>query len=252
MRRFYLPPEACGDPVLKLTGREAHHAAHVLRAQQGERLTVLDGAGGEYLCAVRQIARREVALEVLEKRRVLPSPFSLTLLQALPKSRAFDFILEKATELGVQRIVPLVSARSVSRPDEIGGREKLEKWRLTLIEALKQSGAAWLPELESPLTVEAFLARGERFDVQWVASLQPDARHPREALRASRARPGGSPRTVAVWIGPEGDFTPEELRAIESAGALPVSLGPRVLRVETAALYCLSILNYELTAPEPV
>lgn len=248
MRRFYLPPEACREPVFKLSGREAHHAAHVLRAQRGERLTVLDGAGGEYLCAVREVGRREVLLEVLEKRHVPPPPFSITLLQALPKARAFEFILEKATELGVRRIVPLLSARSVSRPGEAGGREKLEKWRLTLIEALKQSGGAWLPELESPRSVEAFLARGERFDLQCVASLQPGAQHPSQPLRSQRSPAGGPPQTVAVWIGPEGDFTPDELRAIESAGAIPVSLGPRVLRVETAALYCLSILNYELSA----
>lgn len=247
MRRFYLEPEACGAPILKLTGREAHHAAHVLRTQQGERLTVLDGAGGEYLCAVRQIGRREVTLEVLEKRRVPPPPFSVTLLQALPKSRAFDLILEKATELGVRRIVPLISARSVSRPGE-AGECKLEKWRLTLIEALKQCGAAWLPQLDAPPTVEGFLAREQGFDLQWVASLRAGAQHPQESFRASRARLGRLPQTVAVWIGPEGDFTAEELDAIESAGAIPVSLGPRVLRVETAALYCLSILNYELTA----
>ncbi len=247
MHRFYLPPEACREPVLKLTGREAHHAARVLRVQRGDRVTVLDGAGGEYLCRVRELGRREVTLEVLESRRAPPPAFELTLLQALPKSRAFDLVLEKATELGVRRIVPLVTARSVSRPGPAETRAKLEKWRLTLIEALKQCGAGWLPCLDAPSGVEAFLARGERFDLQWVASLQPGAEHPRCSLVRYRTQAGTPPRSVAVWIGPEGDFTPEELRAIESAGAIAVSLGPRVLRTETAALYCLAVLDYELS-----
>jgi 16S rRNA (uracil1498-N3)-methyltransferase len=247
MRRFHLPPEACREPVLKLTGREAHHAAHVLRAQPGERLTVLDGAGGEYLCVTRHVGRREVELEVLEKRHVPPPPFELTLLQAVPKGKAFEWILEKATELGARRIVPILSVRVVARPDVRGIAEKRERWRWTLIEALKQSGGAWLPELDAPVDVPGFVARGERFDLQWVASLQPGARHPREVWREQVARAGTAPQRVAVWIGPEGDFTSEELRTIESAGAIPVSLGPRVLRVETAAVYCLSILHYELS-----
>ncbi|MCX8092256.1 MAG: 16S rRNA (uracil(1498)-N(3))-methyltransferase, partial [Verrucomicrobiae bacterium] len=200
MRRFFLSREFCCEPVLQLTGREAHHAAHVLRAQRGEHLTVLDGAGGEYLCAVREVGRQDVTLEVLEKRQVPPPPLSITLLQALPKGRAFEFILEKATELGVRRIVPLISARSISRPDEAGGRDKAEKWRLTLIEALKQCGAPWLPELGAPVSLETFLARGERFDLQWVASLQPDALHPREALRQHRSRSATPVQRAAVWV----------------------------------------------------
>jgi 16S rRNA (uracil1498-N3)-methyltransferase len=114
------------------------------------------------------------------------------------------------------------------------------------VEAIKQCGAAWLPKIEAPVTPAQFLARKEIFDLSLIGSLQKERRHPRECLQEFQAKHGQLPQSVGVWIGPEGDFTLEELDAIQAAGALPVSLGRLVLRVETAAIYCLSILNYEL------
>jgi 16S rRNA (uracil1498-N3)-methyltransferase len=98
------------------------------------------------------------------------------------------------------------------------------------------------------MTTERYLARKEKFDLSLVGSLQKERRHPRECLQAFQAKHGRLPQSIGVWIGPEGDFTPEELDAIQATGALPVSLGRLVLRVETAAIYCLSILNYELNS----
>ena len=98
------------------------------------------------------------------------------------------------------------------------------------------------------MTIEQYLARKENFDLSLVGSLQKERRHPRECFREFQAKHGRLPQSVGVWIGPEGDFTPEELEAIQAAGALPISLGRLVLRVETAAIYCLSILNYELNS----
>ena len=115
------------------------------------------------------------------------------------------------------------------------------------IEAIKQCGAAWLPKIEAPVTIEQFLARQERFELSLVGSLQTERRHPRECFEEFQTRHGRLPKTVGVWIGPEGDFTLDELKAIQASGAQPVSLGKLVLRVETAAIYCLSILNYELS-----
>jgi 16S rRNA (uracil1498-N3)-methyltransferase len=134
----------------------------------------------------------------------------------------------------------------VTQLDAEDAAVKREKWQQVAIEAIKQCGAAWLPQIEAPMTTERYLARKEKFDLSLVGSLQKERRHPRECFREFQAQHGRLPQSVGVWIGPEGDFTPEELEAIQASGALPISLGRLVLRVETAAIYCLSFLNYEL------
>jgi 16S rRNA (uracil1498-N3)-methyltransferase len=245
MHRFYLPPQACQGPILTLTGSEAHHALAVLRVRAGDQVTVLDGAGHEYCCEVGETARGSVALHA-RARRVLPGPRSrLTLVQAVTKHRSMDLIVQKATELGAHRIVPVLAERSVVRVSPAEAPRKANQWRAVALEALKQCGAPWLPAIEPPVPAVTFLARGERFDLALLASLQPGSRHPREWLDDYQRTRGRPPDEVAVWVGPEGDFAPAELAAISSHGALPITLGPHVLRSETAALYCLSVLSYE-------
>jgi 16S rRNA (uracil1498-N3)-methyltransferase len=134
----------------------------------------------------------------------------------------------------------------VTQLDADGAEAKRDKWQQVAVEAIKQCGAAWLPTIEAPLTLAEFLAREEKFELALVGSLQPERRQPREIIREFKMAAGLLPRHVAVWIGPEGDFTLEELGQIQRAGARPISLGNLVLRVETAAIYCLSFLNYEL------
>ena len=246
MHRFYLPPDQCRDSSLCLTGREAHHAIHVLRHRVGQRAIILDGAGHELLCEITALPRDTVHLEVLERTFVPTLPCQITLLQALPKGKLIENIIEKATELGVARIVPLLTDRVTAQLDAADGMRKTGKWRAVAIEAIKQCGAAWLPVVDPPTTLVEFLARKERPDLALVGALQGNRRHPRECLREFEAKQWCRPRTVWIWIGPEGDFTPEESNAIQSAGAQPVSLGRLVLRTETAAIYCLSFLNYEL------
>jgi 16S rRNA (uracil1498-N3)-methyltransferase len=245
MHRFYLPPEQCRGSRLVLTGREAHHAAHVLRVRPGEIVTVLDGAGSHYSCAVAEVTRREVALEVSDVQTFPPPPAQITLLQAIPKGKTFELIIQKATELGTARIVPLLTQRVVRQISGEGGVEKSEKWQLIAVEAIKQCGAAWLPIVEAPITPAGFLARSTRFELPLIASLQPGSKHPRTYFDDFRAEHKRNPATVCVWIGPEGDFTPEEVESIQVAGFLPITLGPLVLRTDTAALYCLSVITYE-------
>jgi 16S rRNA (uracil1498-N3)-methyltransferase len=258
--RFYLPPERCAGTALRLDGREAHHALCVLRVQRGEPVMVLDGAGHELSCEVAGCARNAVDLRVTGKNSVPPLPCSITLLQAVPKGKVIEFIIQKAVELGVHRIVPLLTERVVARLDEADAADKRDKWQHVAIEAIKQCGAAWLPQVETPATIEAFLKRRNSefksrpqpstFELSLVGSLQTDRRHPRECFREFQTKHGRLPQSVGVWIGPEGDFTRNELKAIQATGAQPISLGSLVLRVETAATYCLSILNYELAALE--
>jgi len=246
MHRFYLPPEHCAGAALRLDGREAHHALRVLRVKYGEMVAVLDGIGNEFLCTVENCSRDAVALSVSLKN-FTPSPAcSITLLVAVPKGKIIEDIIQKSVELGASRIVPLLAERVATQLDAEAAADKREKWRQVAIEAIKQCGALWLPKIETPVTIGQFLARTERFDLSLVGSLQTERRHPRECFEEFQTKHGRRSQSAAVWIGPEGDFTLEELKAIQNSGAQSVSLGKLVLRVETAAVYCLSILNYEL------
>jgi len=249
MHRCYLPPEQCQSGSLLLTGREAHHALHVLRLGRGDRVVVLDGAGQECLCKVTEPRREEVRLELIEKRVHAAPLCGFTLLQAIPKGKILESIIQKATELGVIRIVPLLSERVVAHLGSDERIDKARKWQTVAIEAIKQCGSPWLPTVETPLSPGAFLARGEAFDLSLVGALRAGARHPREYFLSFEKLHHRRPASVSVWVGPEGDFASEELDAIESGGARPITLGPLVLRSETAAVYCLSILNYELRSP---
>ena len=247
MHRFYLPPEECRKELLVLSGPEAHHALNVLRIHPHERVVVLNGAGEELLCEVREADRRAITLKVVQKNAAPPLPCQVTLVQAVTKGKTMELIVQKATELGAHRIVPILSERTV--PQVTVDSAKIGKWAATAIESIKQCGSFWLPRVDAPLTTQAFLARGEKFDLSLIASLQGGARPPREHFDLFRAERNRPPKSVSVWIGPEGDFTPAETNAVRAAGALPITLGPLVLRSETAAIYCLSVINYELQSP---
>ncbi len=246
MHRFYLPPERCAGNTLRLDGSEAHHALHVLRVKPREPVVVLDGAGHEFSCVVENCSRDGLALRVMKEQLISPPPCQITLLQALPRGKIIEAIIQKSAELGAHRVVPLLAERVVTHLEAGSLEQKREKWQQVAIEAIKQCGAAWLPEIETPTTIEKYLARQETFDLALVGSLQPDRRHPRDIFRELEKPDGRLLKSLAVWIGPEGDFTREELEAIQAGGARPITLGNLTLRVETAASYCLSILNYEL------
>jgi 16S rRNA (uracil1498-N3)-methyltransferase len=250
--RFYLPKAECQGDRLRLEGQEARHALRVLRLQPGNPAVVLDGEGAEFDCEVETASRDSLSLRVRQKRIAPPLPCSITLLVGIPKGKIIESIIQKSVELGARGIVPLLTDRVVTRLDEENARHKREQWRQTAIEAIKQSGAPRLPEIEVPTSVPEFLARRQTFDIQLVGSLQKERQHPGEVFREFRKTNARSPRNAAAWIGPEGDFTPDELKAIIDSGAKPVSFGSLVLRVETAAIYCLSILNYEFNLGEPV
>ena len=248
MHRFYLPPEEFRRESLTLGGREAHHALHVLRVRERERVVVLDGAGQYLECEVISHKRDSIALRVTERKKI-PAPLcAITLLQAIPKGKIIESIIQRATELGVTRIVPILTERVVKQLDSDSAESKTVKWQQIAIEAIKQCGSAWLPTVEPPMTPQKFLDREETFDLPLVGSLETGSRHPREWFDEFFAKYKRCPKTLCVWIGPEGDFTTAEYRMLKGAGVFPITLGPLVLRVETAATYCLSALNYELQA----
>src|SRR5688572_22959970 len=151
MHRFFLPPAECTGPRLLLPEREAHHAVHVLRLQAGQLVTVLDGAGTQLACEVADVNRKKVELAVRQRTQVPQPAFQITLLQAIVKGKTMETIIQKSTELGVSRIVPLQTERVVAQLDREGAEHKQNKWQLTAIEALKQCGSPWLPQIGPPV-----------------------------------------------------------------------------------------------------
>ncbi len=212
-------------------------------------MAVFDGAGHEATAEIGEdSSKRRVTLRVLHRALSPPLACRLTLAQAVPKGKNMDFIIQKATELGAAEIQPLQSDRTIARYDDAQGEgeSKREKWQQIAIEAAKQCGQNWLPRIGLPVTPKEFFAtRAKEYDLMLIASLQPDARHPRNWLREYEP-PAQPPKSALVLVGPEGDFTPAEVSLAKSAGCHPISLGPIILRTETAALYCLSVLSYEL------
>ena len=172
MHRFYLPPGHCAGDALRLDGREAHHALRVLRLKRGDLVAVLDGVGNEFLCAVENSSRNAVTLSVSLKNFTPPPPCSITLLQAVPRGKIIESIIQKAVELGARRIVPLLTEHVVTRLDDRDAADKRTKWQQVAIEAIKQCGAAWLPQIEAPVTVQEYLARGKKCDLSLVGAVR--------------------------------------------------------------------------------
>ncbi len=239
MARFYLPPASWGDAPA-LTGDEARHLSQVLRMKVGEGIIVFDGLGQRAAAEILSISRERVSLkfgERLPSRRPLPA---ITLAQAIPKGKNMDLIVQKSVELGIAVIQPLITRFTVVQP----GEGKSEKWRRNALEACKQCGQDWLPEIAEPMTFASWIeTQSTQRGLKLIASLANGARPLRDILH-------NHPDTIqATWlVGPEGDFSPEETSVALGAGFLPVSLGSIVLRVETATLFGLSALRYEFDA----
>jgi 16S rRNA (uracil1498-N3)-methyltransferase len=240
MPRFYIPPHAWNPDRLALDPAEAHHAVDVLRLKPGDRATVFNGEGVEAEVEFGEMHGQGVSLRRLSLHKTPPLTCRITLAQAVPKGKNMELILEKAAELGASVIAPLVSERTIVRGTEEEHAHKRHKWQRVVVEACKQCGQNWVPLVETPRTPRAFFASLPPFDLMLIASLQADARPLKEMLSATR------PRTVLILIGPEGDFTPAEISLAKSHGCRPLTLGPIILRTETAAIYTLSVLNHEL------
>lgn len=249
MHRFFVEPSQSGNDVIELSEREAHHGSNVVRLREGERVVALDGQGSELACTVQKVGKRGVTLAVYQRNKIPPLPYQLTLVQAIPKGKTMETIVQKAAELGASKVVPIITDRTVTHIDEDRSESKVEKWTWIAIDAIKQCGSAWLPKIVEPMKPSQQLGSGERCELNLIASLQPGAKHPRLHFQDFMKERGRKPKSVAVWVGPEGDFTPAEINSVLASGALPITLGPLVLRSETAAFYCLSMVNYELQSP---
>jgi len=241
MKRYYSPSLDRGF----LDAEQSHHCAQVMRQNVGDLFAVFDGEGVEAKAKITEISRDEVKFKVLAKATSPQVAHPVWLAQALTKPKSMDLILQKATELGVSELAPLQSDHSVAQVDEEKAEAKVEKWQKLTIEAAKQCGQNGLPVVRPPQAPKDFVGAIPRGAVKLIASLQPEARSLKTALREQlQGLKPGTP--IVVMIGPEGDFTPAEIGMARAAGFIPVSLGKIILRAETAAFFVLSSIAYEL------
>lgn len=239
MPRFFIdiPPE---DGTAVVTGEDAHHMLKVLRMKPGESLTLCDSRGSDYACTFVQVAPEGAVCRVEGVSRSRGEPdVCVTLFMGLPKGDKMDFIVQKAVELGAAEIVPFLAERSVSRPDAKTLRKKCERWRKIAREAAMQCGRGCVPSVGEPVTQAQAAQMAAGSDAPLF--LYEDERE--HGIRQALA--GRRPATVSLMIGPEGGFAPQEAQTAVQAGMLSVSLGPRILRCETAPLAALSAVMYE-------
>jgi 16S rRNA (uracil1498-N3)-methyltransferase len=239
MRRFVTPlPEAAGS--LEITGELFHHMARVLRLKMGTRVILADGGGRECLAIVSQVARESITV-TLEESRPAQAPETgprITLFQGLPRADKLDLILQKATELGAAEIVPFPATRSVARFPAGRLPEKVERWERIVREAARQSGRATVPEVNFADDLGEVLRRAGDA-VRLILWEEEQAGTLKKALAGQPP-----PASIAVIVGPEGGLTAEEVALAVAAGFVPVSLGRRIVRTETAGPAILAILQF--------
>jgi len=233
--RFFVAAGIPGPGRMSLEGDAAAHLGRVLRAKPGQEISLFDGAGGEYPAMVITVARKFVEVDVGPRDDAdRESPLAITLLQGLCRGERMDLVVRKATELGVTRVVPVVTERSVVRLDPDRTERRLAHWQAVVIAACEQSGRARVPEVMPPLPLARWL--GEPPDDAARILLWPGAGR---ALAGAVAAPG----RVTLLVGPEGGLTDAERDAAMEVGFDARSLGPRILRTETAAIAALAVLQ---------
>jgi 16S rRNA (uracil1498-N3)-methyltransferase len=245
MSRFYVRPEDVKGSEILVSREEAHHILNVMRLSEGDEIVAFDGTGSEYIGRIMKAAKSGLKIRVdMVNKPNIKNRIPVTLCQSLPKRAKMDFIVEKATELGVGTIIPMVTERTISRPGDKGDRKRAH-WQNIAVNAAKQCGRLDVPEVKEVICFNDAIKRLGEFDKVLMACLPSGqaghyegTEHIKNSVLNFRGR-------VLVMVGPEGDFTPKEIEAARAAGAKLVSLGRLVLRVDTAALYILSVLNYE-------
>jgi len=245
MSRFYVPKEKIDEArnIAVIDGEEAHHVVDVMRLKEPDKVVMFDGTGNEYTGFIKSVDKRSknVTVEIVKAERPAPARVSeVTLVQAIPKKGKMDTIVDKATELGAGKIKPVITARTVVRPDEAGINKKAARWRKIAVVSAKQCGRADVPEVDEPASYGEVLGGIDEYDLVLVACLSGKTVPLKEAVGDFTSG------RVMILVGPEGDFTPEEISLASGSNVKHVSLGWRVLKSDTAGLFMLSVLGYEL------
>ena len=243
MHRFFVEPSQIGEKEIVITGSDVNHIRNVLRMRAGEELLAADGQGSEYRCILRELQDSEIRAEICRKfsgSAELPS--RITLFQGLPKSDKMDLIIQKCVELGVFRIVPVTTKRTVVKLDAKKEESRRKRWTAVSESAAKQSGRGIIPEISGVQSFREAVEEAGELDVCLIPYEKAEnMARTREILSGI---PAGA--SIGVFIGPEGGFEEEEVREAMEAGARPITLGRRILRTETAGMAVLAMLGYLL------
>lgn len=232
MHRFYTPPENVGENSLTITGDEAKHIKNVLRMQAGDEVIVFDGSGYDYICRMTAVGA-QVEAQVLQKQLNKTEPdIKLTLYQAYPKSAKMEEIVQKSIELGAARIVPFIAHRCVKRPEDSS------RLRRVALAAVKQCGRSMLPSVEDVLRFDDALKLMKAHDKLIVCWEEERVTSLKEAL-------ADDAKNIGVVIGPEGGLEESEVKRMREAGGVSVTLGPRIMRTETAGIAVMAAVFYE-------
>lgn len=239
MSRFFVPKEFVKGNSIHINGKEAHHILDVMRLKVSDEVTVFDGTGKEYVGIVRESGHKSLEVEIKEIRKSADKEsYSVTLIQAIAKKDKMDYIAQKATELGVACIVPVVTARTIPDWNDEKKTNMVERWRRISHEAAKQCGRLDIPQI-LPIMELGKAITGAVYDLKLIAALSDEAIKIKDVLK------GRDGVKIVVAIGPEGDFTPKEIEEAVRTGFKVVNLGSLTLKSDTAGLAVLSMINYE-------
>jgi len=243
MHRFYSGSENVSqDTIIISDSQQLHHLKDVLRLEAGDEAAVFDDKGNVYKVQVESLSYRNVVLKILDIRKSDKSnDVAITIGCAIPKKSKMDDIIDKLTQLGVDRIIPLMTQRVIVKfdKDKKSGRQK--RWQKIALNASKQSQRNTVPVVEAITDFDEVIRRAQDFDLKLIPNLTGKRHTLKEILEQKK------PGSVLALIGPEGDFSPEEISMAIKAGFRPITFGDYVFRVETAAVYVAGILNYEFS-----
>jgi 16S rRNA (uracil1498-N3)-methyltransferase len=242
MHRFFVCRDSIKDGYISITGDDSEHISKVLRLRPGDEITICDGMGTDYLCSIHHLDRKSVICHIIKGSPVnTESPLIVHLYQGIPKSTKMDLIIQKCTELGIDKIVPVYTERVVVRREDIrDSSNKTARWQRIAEEASKQSRRGHIPSIENPLSYAEIMERFDSYDMVVIPYEKENSRGLKQVLKGKN-----NINRIAMVIGPEGGFTENEIIESIENGAVPVTLGPRILRTETAGFACLSMLMYE-------
>lgn len=240
--RFFVSESEFEGDLVRLSAEQAHQVCHVLRLKAGDAIVVLDGAGNEYDVTLTTARGRQVSGRIVQKRDATGEPaVEIALFQSLLTREKFEWVLQKGTEVGVSRFVPIQTERTLLRARHIDPK-KMVRWQRIVVEAAEQSHRSRVPQIEEAIAWTQAISQLGSFDPALIASTSGDTVPLKQALRYD----GKTPSSIALLIGPEGGFSDAETAQARDSGAVAVTLGPRILRTETAAIVIPALILHEL------
>lgn len=241
MHRFFVKKQSILKDRITLFGEDVQHISKVIRLKCGDRIVLCDGEGTDYLAAIESMNKDSIGTIILEKEASRgESDIDTVLYQGIPKSSKMDTIIQKCTEMGIKRIVPVSTVRTVVRLEsEKDERKKVERWTKIAEEAAKQSGRGIIPIVDMPVNLQQALSSAAGLDLVIIPYELETGIPVKEVLSKTKAK------SIGFFIGPEGGFEPSEVENAKDMGAVPVTLGRRILRTETAGIAVLTSIMYE-------